>query len=60
MAARYLGMSKTTFLRRAGKDLPAGKKDGPRMVFWDKVVLDEWVNAWSGLSTGSGGVHKPW
>lgn len=59
MAAAYLSVSETKFDEMVRKGVyPAGKKDGGN-VFWDKVVLDQWVDAWSGLTTDNPRL-KPW
>lgn len=59
LAAAYLNVGETKFQEgvRNGH-YPAGRRDGG-CVFWDKVVLDQWVDAWSGLTTENPRL-EPW
>lgn len=51
MAAAYLGISKSNFHERwsAAKELPQPHRIGSR-VLWDRLLLDRYVDALSGLS----------
>lgn len=50
LAARYLSVSKTTFLSRvAKKAYPAPMREGKR-VLWDRRLLDRFVDAQFGIT----------
>jgi excisionase family DNA binding protein len=41
--ARYLGISKQTLYKLAGKEIPAFKPTGSRVWKFDKQDLDAWI-----------------
>mgnify|MGYP001294239306 CR=1 FL=1 len=49
-AARYVGLSRSAFLGSVANSVPPLRL-GTRRVTWDRVALDRWIDAQSGIST---------
>lgn len=43
--ARYLGISKQTLYKKAGREIPAFKPAGMREWRFDRIELDQWIEA---------------
>ena len=49
-AARYVGLSRSAFLGSVAHSVPPLRL-GTRRVTWDRVALDRWIDAQSGINT---------
>lgn len=49
-AARYVGLSRPVFQATIGKQIPP-IKTGVRRLIWDRLALDRWIDAQSGVSS---------
>lgn len=47
-AARYVGLSRPVFQATIGKQIPP-IKTGVRRLIWDRIALDRWIDAQSGV-----------
>lgn len=48
-AARYVGLSRPAFQATIGKEIPP-IKTGVRRLIWDRLALDRWIDARSGIN----------
>ncbi|MBS0966156.1 helix-turn-helix domain-containing protein [Acetobacter okinawensis] len=49
-AARYVGLSRPVFQATIGKQIPP-IKTGVRRLIWDRIALDRWIDAQSGVAS---------